>query len=141
MITGESYDHYRTDAGLPVHWHNAIGNAPHGENRRLGRIDDGAESVNLIHPKIADSESRARNVGRAQTACPGRSALWITAATAPPSTAIATPIFISGLRRMLPSLQRFLWAIKRRWAGLPGERPRTFKRMSDAQRMLSDLVA
>lgn len=70
-----------------------------------------------------------------------RSALWITAATAPPSTAIATPIFISGLRRMLPSLQRFLWAIKRRWAGLPGERPRTFKRMSDAQRMLSDLVA
>ncbi len=42
---------------------------------------------------------------------------------------------------MLPSLQRFLWAIKRRWAGLPGERPRTFKRMSDAQRMLSDLVA
>ena len=35
---------------------------------------------------------------------------------------------------------RFLWAIKRRWTRLPGERPRTFKRLSDAQRMLSDLV-
>src|SRR6266436_1403140 len=32
---------------------------------------------------------------------------------------------------------RFLWAIKRRWAGLPGERPRTFKRMSDAAFSLS----
>ncbi|PYX04840.1 MAG: hypothetical protein DMG88_23420 [Acidobacteria bacterium] len=35
---------------------------------------------------------------------------------------------------------RFFWAIKRRWTHLPGERPRSFKRMSDARRMLRDLA-
>src|SRR5207253_11519147 len=68
VITGKSQSHHRTDAGLPVHWHNAIGNAPHGKDRRLRRSDNGAESVNVIHPKIGEGESYVRDVARAQTA-------------------------------------------------------------------------
>jgi hypothetical protein len=36
---------------------------------------------------------------------------------------------------------RFLWAIKRRWTASPhSDKPRTFKRMADAQQMLEDLA-
>src|SRR5207253_10043439 len=69
VITGKSQSDHRTDAGLPDHWHNAIGNAPHGKDRRLRRSDNGAESVDVIHAKIADGEGRARDVIRAVTAC------------------------------------------------------------------------
>ncbi len=36
---------------------------------------------------------------------------------------------------------RFFWAMKRRWTRMSDSHSRTFKRTSDAQRMLSDLEA
>ncbi len=107
VVAGKSQRHHRPNARLTGDWHHAICDASHGENGGLRRADDGAESVDLIHAKIADGESWVRDIGRAQTAgrrplgqitdaCAAISpsaamfALGITAATTPSSTAIAT---------------------------------------------------
>ncbi len=51
-------------AGRPSDGHDPVSNASHRENRRLRRTDNRAESIDLIHAEVADSESCTCNIGR-----------------------------------------------------------------------------
>ncbi len=104
---------------MAVDRNDSVGDLSNRENRGLGRDDDRGESIDAVHAEIADGESAARKIGRAELAAPcpfgevsplhrdlaefDLPALRITGATTPSSTAIATAMLISALFRT-PSL-------------------------------------
>src|ERR1700722_3963046 len=68
MITGNGDGHHGPHFRPAFDCHDSIGNSTHSENPGLGRSDDGAELVDLIHAEVADSEGGVGDVRRAQLA-------------------------------------------------------------------------
>ena len=68
VVAGEREHHGRLHGRLAVDRDDAIGDAPHGQDRGLRRVDDGAERVHAVHAEVADREDAALDVGRPQLA-------------------------------------------------------------------------
>ena len=71
MVARQCQRHHRANRGLTIHCNNTVGNATDCKNRGLGRHDNGAESIDIIHAEICDRERSAGNIGRLQAAAAG----------------------------------------------------------------------
>src|SRR6266436_944530 len=59
VVAGQGQHHGGLDDRLAVDGDDPVGDAADGKDGGLGRIDDGSEGVDAVHPEVADREAAA----------------------------------------------------------------------------------
>ena len=59
MVTGQRHLHPASDADLAAVGHGLLEDRAHGQDRPLGRVDDGGELLHVEHAEVRDGEGRA----------------------------------------------------------------------------------
>src|ERR1700719_100749 len=64
MIARKCQYHHGLHGGYTIDWHDSFGYATDSQDSSLGRIDDGVESVNIVHAQVANGERAIADVLR-----------------------------------------------------------------------------